>query len=159
MVLVWSRSDWRFSSYGCFNVWPWNSRSRSCPKSKVMTHSYARRPTDSYGLGFVSIGPTVPELWPFENLTLRFWGQGQGQSLMVFFRTLGQRCHVVLVLCRSAGRLPRYRGGQTRAHTHTHANRQIKYSTLSPSGWTVKNKTKNTKRIQYPPLQTSFARV
>ena len=41
--------------------------------SNVMTHIYyGHRPNYSYGLGFVLIGPTVPELRPFENLTIKF---------------------------------------------------------------------------------------
>ena len=45
------------------------------------------RPDDSFGVGFVSIRPTVLELQPSETLTLKIWGQGHagGQKSDIFY--------------------------------------------------------------------------
>ena len=47
-----------------------NSGSRSRPRLKVMSHIYDHQPKNSYGLGFVVIRATIPELWLFQYLTL-----------------------------------------------------------------------------------------
>jgi len=81
-----------------------------------MNYIYGPRPNDSFGVSFVSIGPTVLELWSFKNLTLIFKGQGQGQGKMlgVNFRALGQPYPSVFVSRQSVERLSRYLGGRTK---------------------------------------------
>jgi len=75
-----------------------------------MTYIYAHCPNDSFGVGFVAIGPTVLELCPFKNLTLSFKGQGQGQGQMsgVNFYALDQPYPSVFVSRRSVERFLSY---------------------------------------------------
>jgi len=51
-------------------------RSRSRWSSKVMIYIYAHWSKDSFGVGFVSIGPPVLELRSVETLPLKISGQG-----------------------------------------------------------------------------------
>ena len=50
------------------------------------------QPNDSFGVGSVSIGSFVLEIWLLEILTLIFWAQGRtkGQSSIVKFQTVTQ---------------------------------------------------------------------
>ena len=57
-------------------------------------------PINSHPLGSMSIGPPIPEIQPFQNLTLKI--QGQGHSSMSQSRYNNLFTHLPFVLCQSA---------------------------------------------------------
>ena len=55
-----------------------NSRSRSWVRSKLKVITWVLHSVDSHPFRSMSIGHPVPELWLFQNLTLKIKGQGHG---------------------------------------------------------------------------------
>ena len=55
-----------------------NSRSRSRVRSKLKVITWVLHSVDSHPFRSMSIGHPVPELWLFQNLTLKIKGQGHG---------------------------------------------------------------------------------
>ena len=55
-----------------------NSRSRSWVRSKLKVITWVQHSVDSHPFRSMSIGHPVPELWLFQNLTLKIKGQGHG---------------------------------------------------------------------------------
>ena len=55
-----------------------NSRSRSWVRSKLKAITWVQHSVDSHPFRSMSIGHPVPELWLFQNLTLKIKGQGHG---------------------------------------------------------------------------------
>ena len=55
-----------------------NSRSRSWMRSKLKVITWVLHSVDSHPFRSMSIGHPVPELWLFQNLTLKIKGQGHG---------------------------------------------------------------------------------
>ena len=55
-----------------------NSRSRSWVRSKFKVTTWVQHSDDSHPFRSMSLGHPIPELWLFENLTLKIKGQGHG---------------------------------------------------------------------------------
>ena len=55
-----------------------NSRSRSWVRSKLKVITWVQHSVDSHPFHSMSIGHPIPELWLFQNLTLKIKGQGHG---------------------------------------------------------------------------------
>ena len=55
-----------------------NSRSRSWVRSKLKVIIWLKHSVDSHPFRSMSIGHPIPELWLFQNLTLKIKGQGHG---------------------------------------------------------------------------------
>ena len=55
-----------------------NSRSRSWVRSKLKVKTWVQHSVDSHPFHSMSIGHPIPELWLFQNLTLKIEGQGHG---------------------------------------------------------------------------------
>jgi len=87
-----------------------NSGSRSHRRSQVMTYICVHRSNDSFGVSFVSIGPSDLELRPFETLTLKFRGQGhvECQRSWPTFMVLEPTIHLALVSSQSDRRFWNY---------------------------------------------------
>jgi len=97
----------------------------------VMTYIYEPWPNGSFGVGFVPIGLTLLELWPFENFTTIFNYQGHGQSQMpgVNFRALGQPYPLVLV---SGWSLERFKRWRINKQTDTQTNKTNTILSIAP---------------------------
>jgi len=87
-----------------------NLGSRSHRRSKVMTYICVHRSNDSFGVSFVSIGPSDLELRPFETLTLKFRGQGHagGQRSRPTFMHIDPTICLVVVSSQSDQRFWNY---------------------------------------------------
>ena len=87
-----------------------NSRSRSRVRSKLKVITWVLHSVDSHPFRSMSIGHPVPELWLFQNLTLKFKGQGHGWG-----HSSKSQCgsnilstHIPFVPCQSALPFLRY---------------------------------------------------
>ena len=72
------RSTLPFLGYSNFKFDDENSRSRSSVRSKLKVITWVLHSVDSHPFRSMSIGHPVPELWLFQNLTLKIKGQGHG---------------------------------------------------------------------------------
>ena len=55
-----------------------NQGSMSCVRSQFKVTMWVKHPIDSHPFYSMSIGHPIPELWLFQNLTLKIKGQGHG---------------------------------------------------------------------------------
>ena len=92
-----------FLRYSIFKIWPWNSRVKVMGEVTVQSHnvglaSYWLKPYRS-----VSIGPPIPEIQHFQNLTLKIKGQGHGRghSLKSQWGSSILSTHIHFVPCQS----------------------------------------------------------
>ena len=65
--------DTTFSKFDCENP-----RSKSWLKSKLKVTKWVEHLIDSHSFRSMSIGPPIPEIQHFQNLTLKIQGQGHG---------------------------------------------------------------------------------
>ena len=63
-------------SYDFIKIWPWNSRVKVMNEVTVQSHNVGV--TSSHPFCSMSIGPPIPEIQRFQNLTLKINGQGHG---------------------------------------------------------------------------------
>ena len=80
-----------------------NSRSRSWVRSKLKVTTWGLHSVDSHPFCSMSLGHPIPELWLFENLTLKIKGQGHG-----WFHSSKLQCgsnilsaHIPFIPCQS----------------------------------------------------------
>ena len=88
----------RGTSFFYFKSWPRKS------KVKVTIQGHTVDPTSySHSFHSMSIDPHIPEIWLFQNLTLKIQGQGHGCSKKVKVTQLAQHhlLHFLFVSCQS----------------------------------------------------------
>ena len=78
ILFVPGRSALPFLGYSYFKFDIENSRSRSWVRSKLKVTTWVQHSVDSHPFRSMSIGHPIPELWLFQNLTLKSKGQGHG---------------------------------------------------------------------------------
>ena len=71
------RSTLPFLGYSNFKIWPWKFKV-SWVRSKLKVIIWLQHSVDSHPFRSMSIGHPIPELWLFQNLTLKIKGQGHG---------------------------------------------------------------------------------
>ena len=64
-----------------------NSRSRSWVRSKLKVTTWGLHSVDSHPFRSMSLGHPIPELWLFENLTLKIQGQGRMTMMLHNYRS------------------------------------------------------------------------
>ena len=70
------RSALPFLRYSIFKIWPWKSKVKVMGEVDIKSHSMG--PTFYRPFNSMSIGHPIPEIWLFQNLTLKIQGQGHG---------------------------------------------------------------------------------
>ena len=78
-----------------------NTRSMSWPRSHLMFTFEALSSIDMFSFGFVAIGPFLVEIQQIQYLTLKIWGQGQGQIWWSHLRPGVQSIYLLFVSCKS----------------------------------------------------------
>ena len=93
-----------FLRYSTFKIWPWKSRVKVMGEVTVQSHnvgltSYRLTPFRS-----MSVGPPIPEIQHFQNLTLKIKGQGHwwGHSLKSQWGSSILWSHIPFIPCQSA---------------------------------------------------------
>ena len=76
-----------FLSYDLFKIWPWKSRVKVMGEVTVQSHNVGLHPIDSHPFRSMSIGPPIPEIQHFQNLTLKIKGQGQMTLVLHNYRS------------------------------------------------------------------------
>ena len=74
-----------FLRYSIFKIWPWKSRVKVMGEFKVTM--WVSHPIDSHPFCSMSIGPPIPEIQHFQNLTLKIKGQGQMTLMLHNYRS------------------------------------------------------------------------
>ena len=77
-----------FLRYDFCKIWPWKSKVKVMGEGNVESHKVG---VTSYRLTpfrFMSIGPSIPEIQHFQNLTLRIQGQGQMTMMLHNYRSI-----------------------------------------------------------------------
>ena len=93
-----------FLSYSNFNILPSKPKVKVMGEVKVWSHNVSLKSINSHPFRSMSIGHPIPEIWFFQNLTLKIQGQGHGR---------GENCksqhgsnilltHIPFVPCQSA---------------------------------------------------------
>ena len=87
-----------------------NSRSRSWVRSTFKVTTWIQHSVDSHPFHSMAIGHPIPELWLFQNLTLKIKGQGHGwgQSWKSQHGSNIQSTHIPFVPCGSGIPFPSY---------------------------------------------------
>ena len=87
-----------------------NSRSRSWVRSKFKVTTWAQHSVDSHPFPSMSIGHPIPELWLFQNLTLKIKGQGHGwgHSSKSHCGSSILSAHIPFIPCQSGIPFPSY---------------------------------------------------
>ena len=87
-----------------------NQGSMSWVRSQFKVIMWVLHPIDSHPFCYMSIGRPIPEIWLFQNLTLKMKGQGHGwghsSKSQCGFNTIST--HIPLVPCQSALPFLRY---------------------------------------------------
>ena len=81
------QSDIRFLSYDFFKIWPWKSRVKVMGEVTVQSHNVGLTSYRFTSLSSMSIGPPIPEIQHFQNLTLKIQGQGQMTMMLHNYRS------------------------------------------------------------------------
>ena len=74
-----------FLSYDFFQIWPWKSRVKVM--GEITLQSQTGGPIDWHSFHSMSIGPLIPEIQHFQNLTLKIKGQGQNTMMLHNYRS------------------------------------------------------------------------
>ena len=104
------QSTLQFLRYSIFIIWPWKSKVKVMSEGKLKVTTWVQHSIDSHPFHPMSIGHPIPEIWLFQNLTLKIQGQGHGwgessnsQSECNILST-----HIPFVPCQSALPFLRY---------------------------------------------------
>ena len=81
-----------------FKIWPWKSRVNV--RSQFTVTMWVEHSIDSHTFGSMSIGPPLPGIQHFQNLTLKIQGQSHSSRSQSRFNTLST--HIRFVPCWSA---------------------------------------------------------
>ena len=76
-----------FLRYSIFKIWPWNSRVKVMHEVTVQSHNVGLTSYRLTSLSSMSIGPPIPEIQHFQNLTLKIKGQGQMTLMLHNYRS------------------------------------------------------------------------
>ena len=80
ILFVPSQSGIPMLSYDFFKIWPWNSRVKVTDEVTVQSHNVGITSYRLTSIRSMSIGPPIPEIQHFQNLTLKIKGQGHWWS-------------------------------------------------------------------------------
>ena len=67
-----------FPRYSIFKLWPWKSKVKVMVEGMLKVTTWVQHSIDSHPFRSMSIGPPIPEIQHFQNLTLKIQGQGHG---------------------------------------------------------------------------------
>ena len=70
-----------------FKIWPWKSRVKVMGEVTVQSHNVGLTSYRFTSLSSMSIGPPIPEIQHFQNLTLKIQGQGQMTMMLHNYRS------------------------------------------------------------------------
>ena len=76
-----------FLSYDLFKIWPWKSRVKVMGEVTVQSHNVGLTSYRLTSFRSMSIGPPIPEIQHFQNLTLKIKGQGQMTLMLHNYRS------------------------------------------------------------------------
>ena len=83
--LVLCQSAIPFLRYDFLKIWPWKSKLKVRWTLKVT--AWVQHSIDSHPFNSMSIGPSIPEIQHFQNLTLKIQGQGQMTMMLHNYRS------------------------------------------------------------------------